>query len=183
MLVAATTAVLALSAAPKLGTAPQASSQLGASAAELAELRQLYREQTTNAAAVREKAAATTARLSSLGSARDRLWPLPPRLAPHDIPVVTLDRTLTADALQQLLCHECCAVHVRGFVDAESCEEIASRLSTSSAAFSNWNIHQATSDGKMSATEVDKIGVTSGEALECARPISPKPPLRAPPHA
>ena len=66
------------------------------------------------------------------------VWPLPPRLKPHDIPVMVLeDGILTEDALRKLLSHECCAVHMKGFVDAEACAEIASRLAES-AAFSNW---------------------------------------------
>ena len=120
-------------------------------------------------------AAAAQEKLTALGAARD-MWPSPPRLRPHDIPVLTLDGTLTADALQQLLCHKACAVHVRGFIDNELCAEIATRLAvrdtSSSQLFSNWNIHQnaaASSDSaseSYAVTEVDKIGITSGEALE-----------------
>ena len=133
-----------------------------------ATLEELYRAETAAAAERRVQADATQGRLSALGAARD-LWPLPPRLKPHDIPVITLDHTLTADALESLLTHQCCAVHVRGFVDGETCEQITNRLSSSSSsddAFSNWNIHQAKSSTTFTATEVDKVGVTSGEALE-----------------
>ena len=132
---------------------------------EQLQLRQLFDAQVADAADRKVKASTSQSRLSALGSARD-LWPLPPRLKPHDIPVMVLeDGILTEDALRKLLSHECCAVHIKGFVDAEACAEIASRLAES-AAFSNWNIHQAKDEGTYTPTDVDKFGVTSNDALE-----------------
>ena len=95
--------------------APRTAASSSIEVAELDELRLLYGDQRSEAAARREQADATQARLNALGAMRDRLWPLQPKLQPHDIPVITLDRTLTADALRKLFAHECCAVHVRGF--------------------------------------------------------------------
>ena len=130
------------------------------------DLHTLFHDQVAATEAKRIQAEATSARLAALGTMRDRLWPLPPRLAPHDIPVITLDRKLTAAALQRLFSHECCAVHVRGFCEAKMCDEIASRLSAArDKAFTNWAIHQSTaSTTTYSPTEVEKFGVTSGEA-------------------
>ena len=157
--------VLALvgSAALVTNSAPQPP---GAAVAQRTDLAELYRAQTAQNEACRVQAEATQGRLSRLGAMRDSLWPLPPRLKAHDIPVITLNRTLTAEALHNLLAHECCAVHVRGFVELETCEQIADRLHGCGDAFTNWNIHQAQQSTQFSATEVDKIGVTSGEALD-----------------
>lgn len=137
----------------------QSQGQLGGSS----ELRTLFLSESARAEQRRTQAEAVQQRLTALGEARD-LWPLPPRLRPDDIPVITIDERVTADALQQLLSHECCAVHVRGFLAHRDCEEIASRLDLSGERFSNWNIH--TGSEEFTATEVDKIGVTSGEGLE-----------------
>lgn len=130
-----------------------------------ASLSDLYRKECASAASKRQKAQAVQARLAALGAARDRLGP-PPRLLPHDIPVITLDGALTGEALQKLLCHECCAVHVRGFIRTATCSEIASRLRQHGEAFSNWRLNQAEAESAAVATEVDKIGVTSGHALD-----------------
>ena len=165
MLLLSTTAVLAhtLTASAPVPTGSSAN-------AHRTDLAELFNNEKARATERLAQAEAVQGRLSALGAVRD-LWPLPPRLQPHDIPVVTLDRSLTAEALDALLSHECCAVHVRGFIEADLCERITARLSTNSAAsdaFTNWNIHQAKSeeDTTYSATEVDKIGVTSGEAME-----------------
>ena len=161
-----TLAVLTWVSTPRHAS-PRASAAPAVDAIEdLAALRNTYDAQRAQATAQREQAQTTNDRLAALGSARDRLWPLPPRLKPHDISVVTLDGALTADALDRLLSHRCCAVHVRGFIPVDTCTEIASRLDGCSG-FSNWNIHQATSSrATFTATDVAKLGVTSGEALE-----------------
>ena len=170
MLLLSTTAVLAhtLTASAPVPTGSSAN-------AHRTDLAELFNNEKARATERLAQAEAVQGRLSALGAVRD-LWPLPPRLQPHDIPVVTLDRSLTAEALDALLSHECCAVHVRGFIEDDVCKSIAARLSTSSAAssgeqrggdfFSNWNIHQAQSSTVFTKTEVDKVGVTSGEALD-----------------
>ena len=139
-------------------------------------LRSLYEGELAGAAARKEQADKTSARLATLGDFRDRLWPLPVRLEPHDIPVLSLDSELTEDALAKLLSHEVCAVHVKGFLSEETCDEVTARLERRKDVFSNWNIHRATGGGGSSGgspsssllapTEVDKIGITAGEALE-----------------
>lgn len=136
------------------------------------QLRSLYDKEMAGASARKEQAAKTSARLSNLGRLRDSI-PLPVRLQPHDIPVITLESELTSDALAKLLAHEACAVHVKGYLGSEACSEVTSRLrgemATEAAAFSTWHIHKAadsSSDAALAPTEVDKIGVTSGEALD-----------------
>ena len=42
--------------------------------------------------------------------------------------VVTLQHNLTAQAIQQLFDHECCAVVVKGFCDASTCDRSATLL-------------------------------------------------------
>lgn len=133
-------------------------------------LKELFRVEKQKAAQRKAEAEATQKKLSTLGAVRD-MWPMPPRLQPHDIPVVTLEGRPTAAALEQLLKHQCCAVHVKGFMDAGTCSDIVERLSGRRAEelFSNWNIHRsASSDAQASLapTEVFKVGTTSGEALE-----------------
>merc|ERR1719424_2053246 len=165
MLLLATTATGALQ---QLGSAPTQSTRpaaAGAAPSDLDEIRQLYDSECSRAESRREQAEAAQARLVAIGALRDTLWPLAPKLKPHDIDVITLDGTLTADALEKLLSHQACAVHVKSFIDAETCGEIATRLGAGGEIFSNWNIHQA-KDSSFTATEVDKVGVTSGEALE-----------------
>ncbi|KAL1499817.1 hypothetical protein AB1Y20_012502 [Prymnesium parvum] len=131
-----------------------------------AAVRSLYSEQKARA----EEKGARAARYRQLMDAL--MWPFfvlqdhvgwTPRLQPHDIGVISLERELTADALARLLRHEACAVHVRGFCSPRVCERIEATLSQS-AAFNPWEINRKGSSGVRS--EVDKVGVVSGEALD-----------------
>lgn len=88
---------------------------------------------------------------------------LQPRLEPHDIDVITLDGRITKDALQKLLTHKACAVHVRGFLMPSDCKQIEAALS-GNGEFSPWDINRKGSAGVRS--EVEKLGVVSGEALD-----------------
>ena len=66
-------------------------------------LRSLYESELAAAATRKAQADQTSARLGALGEWRDRLWPMPVRMAPHDIPVLSLDAgELTHDALSKL---------------------------------------------------------------------------------
>ena len=143
---------------------PPAKAPAAAADAQMAELRTLFSQESAAAARRKQEAKTAESRLAAVGAVRN-FWPLPPRLQPHDIPVVTLDQTLTSDALEKLFNHECCAVHVRGFIGADTCAEITSRLDASSEDFSNWNIHASQSEGASASTEVDKIGLVATEAL------------------
>ena len=110
-----------------------------------------------------------------------------PRLEPEPLPVIELDGSLEPEALARynlsraplpdlpstrstpawhplgrLLRHDCCAVVVRGFVEAEACRKMASVLrgDDGTLAWRNWNLNgDALSD-------VDKAGLVSSEALE-----------------
>ena len=138
---------------------------VAARTADVEELDQLFQEEQAAADARKRRVEESAARLAAIGTARQKLWPLPPRLRAHALPVLTLDRTLSADALRQLLNHECCAVHVRGFVAEATCGEIASRLSDGGS-FSGWDIHaREAGPSGMSETEVAKFGLVSDEAL------------------
>ena len=141
-------------------SAPAGHRRADVTSTEENQLRSLFDQQQQNAQRQREAAIASVRKLEALGRARD-LWPLPPRLKAHDIPVITLEGQLTAEALASLLAHECCAVHVRGFLSFEMCTEVAKTLDA--GAFSNWNVKVG--DDAV-ASDVDKFGLTSQDALE-----------------
>ena len=142
-------------------------------------LRTLYNKECATAAAKRRKAESMQANVAKLSAVISQLRP---RLMPHDIPIITLDGDLTVEALQKLLTNECCAVHVRGFLDAMTCSKIAARLHEHSNDFSNWKLNKVEAESANVVTEVDKIGVTSGNALDSlelfAEYLSPSSPTR-----
>ena len=59
-----------------------------------------------------------------------------------------------------MLRHDCCAVVVRGFVEAEACRKIGAVLRGGDAAWHNWNLNGD------AASDVDKAGLVSSEALQ-----------------
>ena len=90
--------------------------------------------------------------------------PAQPKLQPHDIPAMTVERSewsieAAAVAIEALLSHRVCAVHVRGFLSESECAEVESALGSSNS-FSNWQLHEG------ATSEVDKTGATSAEAME-----------------
>ena len=108
-----------------------------------------------------------------------------PVLEPEPLPIIELDGSLEAEALaryaaplchtltqssprstpfrypfDRLLRHDCCTVVVRGFVEAEACRKLAAVLRGGEAAWRNWNLSGD------AASDVDKAGLVSSEALE-----------------
>eukprot|EP00966_Prymnesium_polylepis_P321440 7377764-Prymnesium_polylepis.2 len=87
-----------------------------------------------------------------------------PALRPHDIPVITLDRSqwsveVAAEAIEALFSNRACAVHVQRFLDEGECRDVQDALANRSL-FSNWQLHEGPQ------SEVDKTGSTSGEAMD-----------------
>eukprot|EP00966_Prymnesium_polylepis_P335677 7391013-Prymnesium_polylepis.1 len=141
------------------------STQLSVSTSE-EELFAIYLAETAREEAKREHLAREHAeRSAGGGSSAATREPLgEPRLQPHDIPVITLERSqwtieAAAEAVDALLSHRACAVHVRGFLDDGECGRLHNALADSSL-FSNWKLHEAST-----TSEVDKAGRTSSEAL------------------
>ena len=82
-----------------------------------------------------------------------------PQLKPDPLPVVELDGALDAEALARLLRHDCCAVVVRGFVDAASCRALSAVL-RDAPTWQQWKLNGD------AASDVDKAGLVSSEALQ-----------------
>jgi hypothetical protein len=125
----------------------------------LDELRTLYDERQSAKEAIDAKSSR-----SAFNILADLRRSQQPRLARHDIPVIELEEELTAGALAALLSHRACAVHVRNFCSSASCEAIQLALAEQSL-YSNWAINRR-ADDEGRASEVDKVGVVSGEALD-----------------
>lgn len=155
-----------------LGAIASAVAALAPSPTAVGDLRGLYERQKAADAAVKLNADAARQRLDSLATLRGML-PRPVRLEPDDLPVIELsDGRVSADALRALLANEACAVHVRGFMNTQECADISAALTSDRSAFTNWRINRGVTVGgdetsdDGTTSEVDKIGVTSGEALE-----------------
>jgi hypothetical protein len=176
-----TTPVCTTTSASELSRLPATSpSRPALGKAQCEALRRLYEKECATAEARRQQADMAQSQLATLGAACDRFG-LPCSLLPHDIPIVTLDGALTSEALRQLLADECCAVHVRGFCPLEMCAEIKARLRAHGEAFSNWQLNKSAQNANV-PTEVDKMGVTSGNALDSfelfTEYLSPSSPTR-----
>ena len=121
------------------------------------ELRNVYRAEKAKAEATRERLAEAARERSPFGSilaaaqesARAAIGPslnalavrlLKPRLQPHDIPVITLEGSVTPEAVDALLSHRACAVHVRRFLDESACSDLSGALAD--AVFTNWQINR-----------------------------------------
>jgi len=158
-------ALAAPSAAWQRAVAAARARPLRANAAEITSDTQELLETYTVARAKAERARAKLSRPNPVVNWVPKWadWLVKPQLQPHDIPVITLEKRVTADALERLLSHRACAVHVRGFLDEDTRSELQAALSNGGL-FSNWQINRLAASGTTS--EVDKVGVTDGEALD-----------------